>query len=247
MRRSIILWCQVWNSELTEMKGERRILEMLGREIKRIWTLNMGVRKNQVLDNSQILAWDSGPSPHCPPRLAQQKQKGPSRGDRRQAQIHSHGIRCLRDTHKRQSPHSQLMDLNLNQTLGKVAVADTDSGVISLQGAVKIFWMYKKSKGHVFRERRAGILRNPSSWKVDREGGEKRETNSREQQVKPGSHKPGQEKMPRKDTESYGQENLPKETEPKATRIRGLSKIKIKVNNYWNWSLFLSSFFALQV
>ena len=48
------------------------------------------------------------------------------------------------------------MGLNLNQGL----VEDTDLRVISIQGTVKILRVYKKSKDHMSRQRKTGILRN---------------------------------------------------------------------------------------
>lgn len=48
------------------------------------------------------------------------------------------------------------MGLNLNQDL----VGDTDLRVISIQGTVKILGVCKKSKDHMSRQRKTGILKN---------------------------------------------------------------------------------------
>lgn len=73
--------------------------------------------------------------------------------------------------------------------------------VISIQGTVKILRVYKKSKDHMSRQRKTGILRNlaPKSQRKQKKK-QKKQT-----ELRAVSQKPGQEKMSRKDAKSYVQ------------------------------------------
>lgn len=139
------------------MKGE--IPEMPRREINRIRTLNTGMRKRQrsqitcSLLSEMLIRCLTVPKTGDSGSIAERYMwKGKAMG----SNLESLHVSYLRETCKHYLPNKQLMDLNLNQGL----VGDTDLRVICIQGTVKILRVYKKSKDHMSRQRKPGILRN---------------------------------------------------------------------------------------